>query len=68
MGMTTSIGIEASLLMLLGATVVFLMVRVAARLYRDKPQVWRGQAFLSGPQSMDGRARRREAEGHAADL
>jgi hypothetical protein len=60
MGMTISSGIEAVLLMLLGVTAVFLMVRVAARAYRDKPQVWRGQAFLSGWQGADGRSRRRE--------
>ena len=60
MGMSISSGIEAVLLMLLGMTAVFLMVRFAARAYRDKPQVWRGQAFLSGRQDADDGARRRE--------
>jgi len=46
--MTIASAGEAILVLLLGATVVFLMVRVAARAYRDKPEVWRGQAFLSG--------------------
>lgn len=51
--MAISSGIEALLLMLLGATVVFLMVRAAERAYRDKPQIWRGQAFLSGRHGAD---------------
>ena len=56
MGMTMSGGVETMLLMLLGAAVVFLAARVAARVYRDKPEVWRSQAFLSGRQAMGGRA------------
>ena len=49
--MTISSGMETILVLLVGATAVFLMVRVAARRYRDKPQVWRSQAFLAGVSS-----------------
>lgn len=54
MGMTISSGMETILLLLVGATAVFLMVRVAARRYRDKPQVWRSQAFLTGVAVVNG--------------
>jgi hypothetical protein len=58
--MTISTGMEALISMVLAALVVFLMVRGAARVYRDKPEVWRGQAFLSGRQGAVVRARRRD--------
>lgn len=52
---------DGVILMLLGVAVVLLTVRVVSWAYRDKQEVWRSQAFLTGPQPASRRRTGRQA-------